>query len=79
MFTYVGLIGSYLNWMPTYAIKSGALNETAANLLVSIFWIVELVAKVLLLFLKDTVPNKAFLLLKFLLLSATILIVLQWL
>ncbi len=79
MFVHVGLLSSYPNWMPTYAIKTGAFDRNSANVFISFFWIVNIIGKVLDLFVKRTIKEKCHFLMKVLIALIAITLILQWL
>lgn len=77
-FLYIAEEVGYAGWIPTYAFKAGVANEEQASALASIFWIVNTIARIVLLYMQGKVADRLLTLLKYLVLSTFIVLVIQW-
>jgi fucose permease len=78
-FLYIAEEVGYAGWIPTYAYKAGVATAKHASLLASIFWIVNTIARLILLYMGGTVEQRLRVLLRFLVGSTFIVLVIQWL
>jgi fucose permease len=78
LFLYIAEEVGYAGWIPTYAFKAQVADEKAASALASIFWIVNTIARLVLLYMKGTVAERLMLLLQLLVGSTFLVLVIQW-
>lgn len=79
LFLYIAEEVGYAGWIPTYAFKAHVADERGSSALASIFWIVNTIARLVLLAMKGTVAERLSILLKLLVLSTFAVLVIQWL
>jgi fucose permease len=78
LFLYIAEEVGFAGWIPTYAVKAGVADDRAASALASIFWIVNTIARIVLLYMKGTVAERLSILLKLLTVSTFLVLVIQW-
>jgi fucose permease len=76
-FFYIAEEVGYANWIPTYAFKAGVANEDEASSLASIFWIVNTIARLVLLYWTGPIAYRLKILLRFLVASTLMVVFLQ--
>ena len=67
----------YANWIPTYAFKAHVANEDEASSLASIFWIVNTIARLILIYWDGSVEYRLRILLRILVACTLMVVVLQ--
>lgn len=77
-FLYIAEEVGYAGWIPTYAFKAGVANAEQASALASIFWIVNTIARIILLYMPGKVADRLSILLKWLVVSTFVVLVIQW-